>query len=147
MILGFAEILILALLITGIVFIGMVMRQIMPLGSGEKPKRRLFRNDQDEVIIVGEARRIEPVRMSNKGTFASDALKLETGVYKFEYQFPESSSVKVDLISATDGDTETIALKSGSGSVAFTVHQPGKYVVQVEPVDEAANWSFEFRRV
>jgi hypothetical protein len=145
MMLGVAELFILALIIAGVVGIGLVMRRLVE--SGEKPKRRLITNDQEEIVIIGEARHSEPVSFSRKGTYASDAMRLEAGVYKIEYQFPETSLVKVDLISAADGETETIALKTGSGSLAFTVRAPGRFIVQVEPVDEAADWSFEFRRI
>src|SRR5690349_13202106 len=100
MVLGVAELFFLALIIAGVVCIGLVMRRLVEMG--EKPKRRLITDDQGDVVIIGEARRNEPVSFSRKGTYASDAMRLEAGVYKIEYQFPETSPVKVDLISATD---------------------------------------------
>lgn len=53
--------------------------------------------------------------------------------------------VKIDLINVMDADTETVVLKSGSGSVAMSVDVGGRYLFQIDPANESTSWSFSCR--
>ena len=67
--------------------------------------------------------------------------------YRLDYQFPETTLVKVDLLDTASGDRELIVLKSGAGVAWFEMSQPGDYLLHVAPLDEAAVWELAIRPV
>jgi hypothetical protein len=80
---------------------------------------------------------------SYQGNQITAVVDLQPGTYKLQYQFPDGVSVKIDLISIIEDDSETLIIKSGSGSQAFRIEARGKYAFQVDPVDDLSEWSFE----
>jgi hypothetical protein len=79
----------------------------------------------------------------DRGNQITTAIELQPGTYKLQYQFPTGVLVKVDLISLGGGDSETLFIKSGSGSQALRIETGGRYSFQIKPVQEQAEWSFE----
>ncbi|MBC7813090.1 MAG: hypothetical protein H7175_18175 [Burkholderiales bacterium] len=134
--------------IFALVVVGLLVRygdRLNFFGPAGKPKRELRLGDDGEVVAVGERLRGTEFSLRGTGTMASDTVELMAGVYKFEYTFPAGEMVKIDLINVDDADTETVVLKSGSGSVAMSVEVGGRYVFQVDPANESTAWSFTCR--
>lgn len=100
--------------------------------------RRLRDVENDRVKKQGDS-----FIFSDRGNQITAVVELQPGTYKLQYQFPDGISVKIDLISIDDGDSETLIIKSGSGSQAFRIEARGKYAFQVDPVDDRSEWSFE----
>lgn len=80
---------------------------------------------------------------SNRGDQITSAVELQPGTYKLQYQFSTGVSVKIDLISLDDRDSETLVIKSGTGSQAFRIKTSGRYAFRVEPLNEQSEWFFE----
>lgn len=86
-------------------------------------------------------RRDAPICFKNQGTHLTNAVNLSTGAYKVLYTF--DTITKVDLIELSTGDHETLLIKSGSGSMSFTIEQQGRYAFEVDPQDDSAAWIIE----
>jgi len=82
-------------------------------------------------------------KFQDRGNQITPAIELQPGTYKLQYQFPNDIPVKIDLISLDEGDSETIVVRSASGSQALRIDARGRYAFQVEPVDEQSAWAFE----
>ena len=131
--------------VAALVVVFLLVRYADRLNFMGKPKREMHLGDDGELVAVGERLRGTEFALSGKGTTASDTVDLMPGVYKFEYQFPAGEMVKIDLINVMDADTETVVLKSGSGSVAMSVEVGGRYLFQIDPANEATTWAFSCR--
>ncbi|CAG0979408.1 hypothetical protein ANRL2_02317 [Anaerolineae bacterium] len=88
-----------------------------------------------------------PLQFSGKGTWSSQPVRLAQGSYRLEYRFPAAVLARLGLVSAIDGADDTLFIKSGSGVVGFDAAAQGRYIVQVQPADESAEWQLEIRRV
>ncbi len=88
-----------------------------------------------------------PLQFKGVGAQSTRPFKLEAGDYKIRYRFPEGVLVKVELLGAEDGDGEIIVLKSGRGEAGFTVISAGRYLLDIEPPDDDADWKLEINRL
>ncbi len=80
-------------------------------------------------------------RFENRGTQVTDTFDLAAGTYKMTYRLAVMS--EVDLIEVATGNRETLLVKLGSGSIAFTVEQAGRYALEVAPQDDESVWCIE----
>jgi len=145
-VIGIAEMIFLIAIVLGTTFmfiVPLVQRRAML----NKPKRNLITGDDGEIVIIGEKARSKPFRKSGKGSFASDGLFLNTGVYRLQYKFPPTSPVALKLISIEDAEEVPILIKSGAGSHAFRIDKNGRYVVNLDPTNDSLNWEFEFHQL
>jgi hypothetical protein len=89
----------------------------------------------------------KPFDFQGVGAQTTRTVKLEAGDYRVRYLFPDNVLVKVELLGADDGDGEVIVLKSGSGEAAFSIGAAGRYLLDVDPQDEEAEWTLEISRL
>ncbi len=109
--------------------------------SAGAPGRRLWRSRDGSVIAIGERQDAAPGRWSGSGSDMSKPLQLTPGQYRMDYQF--AALTRVALIDAS-GD-ETLFIKGGAGTEAFRIPQFGSYRLLVEPAEETATWTLEYR--
>jgi hypothetical protein len=83
----------------------------------------------------------DPIRFLNRGTQLTKAITLAPGDYKITYRF--DSITKVDLIEQSIGERETLLIKSGTGTMAFSAENKGCYVFEIEPQAEDSAWLIE----
>jgi hypothetical protein len=140
------EVILISLLILAVTLL-VVVPILQRRAQMEKPKRDLIVGDDGEIVGIGERARGKPVKLSGQGTHASDALGLESGVYRIAYRFPPEVLIAVKLIAVDDAAEHTVLVKRGEGSHTFSVDTAGRYVVQVEPQDDHAGWELEYRRL
>lgn len=112
-------------------------------GQPQKRARRLKVGADGEIIAIGEVQSQQLFQFQGKGTATTRAVDLDAGTYKLLYTFPEDTRVKVDIISATDGENEMLLYKSGVGVKGFSVEQGGRYFFQVEPASKDIYWEME----
>ena len=89
----------------------------------------------------------EVIAFQGDQNFRTETFMLKAGSYKLMYWFPDDVMVKVKLFSAAGDESEIIALKSGEGSVAFSIDYPGRYFCMIEPAEEATEWEIEISRL
>jgi hypothetical protein len=89
----------------------------------------------------------ETRRFSGRGTTTLEAPELIAAQYRLDYAFPDAVLVKIELVEVATGSSELILLKSGSGVEGFVVETTGRYLFEVEPPDETADWSFSIKPV
>ncbi len=85
----------------------------------------------------------QPVRLQDSGNQLTAPLRLAAGTHKLMYWLPADTLVKVDLIDVDRGNSETILMKKGTGSQAFSLEHSGRYAFQVAPADDSASWVLE----
>jgi hypothetical protein len=112
-----------------------------------KPRRGLRYNDEGELVAIEGVVHQQPFVLHGKGTYASEPLELEHGMYKVQYRFPADMLVKVDIIRFLDGETSTILMKRGVGEASFTIEVDDRYVFEVAPADEVSEWELAFTRL
>jgi hypothetical protein len=96
--------------------------------------RGRFRLSDDRKLKRGG----EPITFENRGTQVMPPVQLLPGAYQVTYTF--ESVTRVDVIDTSSGERETLLIKSGTGSVVFSVEHEGRYTFEVEPQDEAVSW-------
>jgi hypothetical protein len=95
--------------------------------------------------IIPDDQRGQPVELANQGTFASEKIPLERGVYKIEYQFPADVMTSVRIVGINNTSNKKLFTKTGAGSWVLHVDLTGFYVLQVEPTDDAARWKIDVK--
>jgi hypothetical protein len=143
---GAGEMILITLIILAVTFL-IVVPLLRQRAQMEKPKRDLIVGDDGEIVRIGERARGKPVTLSGQGAHASDALELDSGVYRIAYRFPPEVLIAVKLIAVDDAEEHAVLVKRGEGSHTFSVETAGRYVVQVEPQDDHARWEVEYRRL
>ena len=113
--------------------------------SVQKSKRKLKMYDGD-VVAIGDVDRDVPQQFKGKGTWSSKPTQLEPGEYRLRYDF-SFGAVRVGLVSSFDGENETLLIKSGSGVEGFGVMAGGRYIFEVQPADESAEWKIEYQHL
>lgn len=84
-----------------------------------------------------------PIRLQDRGNQLTAPIDLDAGTYKVMYWLPDDELVKIDLINIDNGESETLLIKSGSGSHGVIIHHAGRYAFQVEPDGVTAPWTLE----
>lgn len=115
--------------------------------KSDTPSRATYYDSQGKVVGIGDVERDVPARFSGKGTWSSKPITLEPGEYRLLYQFSSGVPVRVGLVSSFDGEDETLLIKSGSGVEGFGVSAGGRYIFEVQPADEAAEWKIEYQHL
>lgn len=77
-----------------------------------------------------------------RGAGVTQAVFMEAGAYRLSCQFTGGAAVKIDLIAVDSGERETLLVKSGSGTLAFTL-DGGLYVFDVDPADHRSAWNLQ----
>jgi hypothetical protein len=112
----------------------------------QKSKRKLKMREGD-ITAIGDIDRDVPLHFAGKGTWSSKPIPLEPGDYRLGYQFSSGVPVRVGLVSSFDGEDETLLIKSGNGVEGFAVDANGRYILEVQPADEATEWQIVFQHV
>jgi hypothetical protein len=136
--------------IVAVILIAVVVITIQPLRERhidwDKPGRKL-KVSGGKLASIGDVERDIPARFAGKGTWSSKPITLEPGEYRLLYQFSSGVPVRVGLVSSFDGEDETLLIKSGSGVEGFGVSAGGRYIFEIQPADESAEWKIEYQHL
>ncbi|MBZ0285092.1 MAG: hypothetical protein K8L97_30430 [Anaerolineae bacterium] len=103
--------------------------------TGYKPSKRAVTREADFQVTH-----------KGKGTSITEAMYLDTAIYRITYQFPNNAKVKLYLVS-TDGTIEKIVVeKAGYGTATFNVQIAKHYVFRVETSAEDGEWAIILKR-
>ncbi|MBI1257325.1 MAG: hypothetical protein GC204_07635 [Chloroflexi bacterium] len=80
-------------------------------------------------------------KLSGVGSLTSAPLHLRAGSYRIDYQF--DAPTRLALLD--DASETTLYITSGIGTAGYTLTVGGRYRLLVEPADENAAWSLEYR--
>jgi len=128
-----------------VALVGWMIYQKMQRDEAEFNRRFSF--DEAGIHTMKEQEYNKPFQFQGEGAQSTRPIKLESGDYKIRYHFPEGVTVKVELLSADDGDGQMIVLQSGMGEAGFTIEVDGRYLLDIEPQNEAAPWKLEISRL
>lgn len=86
------------------------------------------------------------VTHKGKGSSTTEAMYLDTAIYRITYQFPQDAKVKLFLVS-TDGSIEKLIVeKAGYGSATFNVQMAKHYIFRVESSAAEGEWAIIVKR-
>lgn len=103
------------------------------------------RDDQNETLSSGDARRVSEGQLSGRGIETSAPLKLAAGLYRIDYDF--EALTRLALLDPRDGGDETLVIASGTGETSVEIERAGRYRLHVEPPDASAAWRIHYRSV
>lgn len=106
--------------------------------SDERQLNRLIDFSEEGIRALDD----EILQFQGKGRQSTRSFLLAAGRYKLRYRFPENQSIKVELLDDVDEDDETLLIKSGTGEIEFAVEN-GRYLLDIEPQDDEADWKIE----
>ena len=143
---GSADIVILAFctVLTIIVVVGVALpywRRYEPMSG-----RALKRDARGDLTAIGGHEPDDPLQFEGRGTWSSQPIPLAAGSYRIAFRFPADVTVRLGLLSSSDGEECTLLIKSGSGVAGFEL-ESASYIVQVQPADEGVAWQIEIQRM
>lgn len=109
-------------------------------------KRKLDYGPDGQLAAIGERDHTLSLQFKGVGSWNSKPITLTEGSYRLDYHFPDAVMVRVGLIFMSDAAEETLLIKSGRGAEEFAV-DGGRYLFQVQPIDENAAWQIDCRRI
>jgi hypothetical protein len=83
-------------------------------------------------------------RYQGKGKVVTGVIDLQAGVYKIDYQFPETSNIQVVIVNLKTGDKSWFVYEKGSGAKTYHLEETGRFVLEIDDNDQKLNWKFEF---
>jgi hypothetical protein len=119
---------------------------LLTRNKSDAPSRTTYHDVQGKVVAIGDVNLDIPQQFKGKGTWSSKPIQLEPGDYRLRYEF-SSGAVRVGLVSSFDGEDETLLIKSGNGVEGFGVEAGGRYIFEVQPADETAEWTIEYQHL
>ena len=75
------------------------------------------------------------------GAQRTESFFLECAIYRIEYQFPPTTKVKMELVSADGSTRKLLANKAGFDSSTFHVQTAKYYVLDIAPETQEATWA------
>lgn len=88
-----------------------------------------------------------PLYFAGHGTGNVEAESLIESTYRIDYQFSGDGLVKIELIETASGNSDTILLKSGSGTAGFRVQHAGHHRLHIAPLQEDTSWELSIQPV
>ncbi len=82
-----------------------------------------------------------------RGKSVTDPVDLEAGVYRVDYEFPETSSISVRIVNLKTGKEGSFIYESGKGATTYYLEEKGRFVFRINDWDKKLNWKFTFKRL
>jgi hypothetical protein len=82
-----------------------------------------------------------------RGKSVTDPVDLEAGVYRVDYEFPETSNISVRIVNLKTGKEGSFIYESGKGATTYHLEEKGRFVFRINDWDKKLNWKFAFKRL
>jgi hypothetical protein len=80
-----------------------------------------------------------PVYFEGTGAQTTGAFRLQAGRHRLRYDSAADSILKVELLTASGDEHETLVMTAGTGEREFSV-DAGRYLLDLEPAVENSRW-------